>query len=70
MIARIVYYKPNSLPEEEIVVVNSFEKAVEIARRKIRMMGAVKSKLRSYNARFCLLLPTFLIKEKKVGLGI
>ncbi|ADT84247.1 hypothetical protein [Thermococcus barophilus] len=42
MLARIVYYKLNSLPEEEIVVVNSFEKAVEIARRKIRMMGAVK----------------------------
>ncbi|WP_167886660.1 MULTISPECIES: hypothetical protein [unclassified Thermococcus] len=41
MLARIVYYRPNSIPEEEIVVVNSFEKAVEIAKRKLKVVRAV-----------------------------
>ncbi|MDK2854457.1 MAG: hypothetical protein PWQ92_1351 [Thermococcaceae archaeon] len=34
MLARIVYYKNNSIPEEEIVVVSKVEKAFEIARKK------------------------------------
>ncbi|WP_175059427.1 hypothetical protein [Thermococcus sp. 2319x1] len=35
MLARIVYYKRNSIPEEEIVVVSKVERALEIARRKL-----------------------------------
>lgn len=34
MLARIVYYKRNSIPEEEIVVVSGVEKALKIAREK------------------------------------
>ncbi|WP_173391293.1 hypothetical protein [Thermococcus paralvinellae] len=41
MIARIVYYRQNSLPEEEILIVNSFEKAVEIARKRLKLVRAV-----------------------------
>ncbi|MDK2783530.1 MAG: hypothetical protein PWP49_1597 [Thermococcaceae archaeon] len=35
MLARIVYYKKNSIPEEEIVAVSKVEKALEIARGKL-----------------------------------
>ncbi|USS40467.1 hypothetical protein NF865_09210 [Thermococcus aggregans] len=35
MLARIVYYRRNSIPEEEIVVVSRVEKAFEIARKKL-----------------------------------
>lgn len=35
MLARIVYYKKNPIPEEEIITVNKVEKALEIARKKL-----------------------------------
>jgi len=35
MLARIVYYRRSSIPEEEIIVVNKVEKALEIARKKL-----------------------------------
>jgi len=35
MLARIVYYKKNPIPEEEIIIVNRVEKALEIARKKL-----------------------------------
>ncbi|WP_172672604.1 hypothetical protein [Thermococcus sp. EP1] len=35
MLARIVYYKLNSIPEEEIIAVNKIEKAIKIAEKKL-----------------------------------
>ncbi|BAD85348.1 hypothetical protein TK1159 [Thermococcus kodakarensis KOD1] len=41
MLARIVYYRTDSLPEEVIVVTNDPGKAEEIARKKMRDFRAV-----------------------------
>ncbi|WP_367883774.1 hypothetical protein [Thermococcus peptonophilus] len=43
MLARIVYYRPDSLPEEVIVVTNDpGGKAEEIARKRMRDFRAVE----------------------------
>ncbi|USG99277.1 hypothetical protein K1720_06950 [Thermococcus argininiproducens] len=36
MLARIVYYRLNSIPEEEIIAANKIEKAIEMAEKKLR----------------------------------
>jgi hypothetical protein len=41
MLARIVYYRKDSLPEEVIVVTNDPRKAEELARAKVREFNAV-----------------------------
>ncbi|ACJ16605.1 hypothetical protein TON_1117 [Thermococcus onnurineus NA1] len=41
MLARIVYYRENTLPEELVVAVNSIEKAEKIAREKMGEFKAV-----------------------------
>ncbi|ACS89822.1 MULTISPECIES: hypothetical protein [Thermococcus] len=35
MLARIVYYKNSTIPEEKIIAVNKIEKAIEIARKNL-----------------------------------
>jgi len=35
MLARIVYYKSSTLPEEKIIAVNKIEKAIEMARKNL-----------------------------------
>jgi len=35
MLARIVYYKSSTIPEEKIIAVNKIEKAIEMARKNL-----------------------------------
>jgi len=42
MLARIVYYVPDSIPQEEIIAASSFEKALEVARAKLKKVNAIK----------------------------
>ncbi|WP_167900842.1 hypothetical protein [Thermococcus sp. LS1] len=41
MLARIVYYRANTLPEELVIAVNSIEKAEKIAKEKMEEFKAV-----------------------------
>jgi len=35
MLARIVYYKSSTIPEEKIIAVNKIEKGIEMARKNL-----------------------------------
>ncbi|WP_167716746.1 hypothetical protein [Thermococcus sp. ES12] len=40
MLVRIVYYMPDTLPKERIVVTNDMKKAERIAREEMQRLGA------------------------------